>query len=119
MKPSLPKLLLHLEGLAVLTIAGFAYHRMGASWIEFAVLFLAPDISMAGYFFGRKTGAVVYDAAHTYLAPFLLAAIAYLAGAPSVLPMALIWCAHIGFDRLLGYGLKYETEFKDTHLNRL
>jgi hypothetical protein len=26
-----------------------------------------------------------------------------------------VWIAHIGFDRLLGYGLKYDTAFKDTH----
>ena len=33
--------------------------------------------------------------------------------------IALIWLAHIGVDRLLGYGLKYPTGFKDTHLQRV
>jgi hypothetical protein len=33
--------------------------------------------------------------------------------------MALIWLAHIGMDRMLGYGLKYSGGFKDTHLGRL
>jgi hypothetical protein len=33
------------------------------------------------------------------------------------IPLALIWFAHIGFDRLLGFGLKYPTRFKDTHLD--
>ena len=33
--------------------------------------------------------------------------------------LALIWLAHIGADRLLGYGLKYPTAFTDTHLQRV
>jgi hypothetical protein len=35
----------------------------------------------------------------------------------TVLALSLIWIAHIGFDRMLGFGLKYPTVFKDTHLN--
>jgi hypothetical protein len=33
--------------------------------------------------------------------------------------IALIWLAHIGLDRMLGYGLKYPTEFKDTHMQHV
>jgi hypothetical protein len=33
--------------------------------------------------------------------------------------IALIWLAHVGFDRALGYGLKYATAFGDTHLGRI
>jgi hypothetical protein len=29
----------------------------------------------------------------------------------------LIWTAHIAMDRALGYGLKYPTAFKSTHLS--
>lgn len=119
MKASGPKLVLHAEGLGVLMAACVAYHKLGASWIEFAVLFLAPDISMIGYFFGKKLGAFSYNVAHTYLVPFLLGFIAYVANLPVLAPIAVIWIAHIGFDRLLGYGLKYETHFKDTHLGRV
>lgn len=36
-----------------------------------------------------------------------------------VLRLALIHLAHIGFDRALGYGLKYGTAFGDTHLCRI
>ncbi|KKB35215.1 hypothetical protein QY97_01956 [Bacillus thermotolerans] len=36
-----------------------------------------------------------------------------------VLAVGLIWSAHIGMDRAIGYGLKYSTHFKDTHLNRV
>ena len=73
---------------------------------------------MLGYLFGKKVGAIAYNSAHTYLAPFFLWALCYLGYRPSLLPLCAIWIAHIGFDRLLGYGLKYATHFKDTHLSR-
>ncbi|MCS4316879.1 hypothetical protein M2407_001178 [Serratia sp. BIGb0234] len=38
---------------------------------------------------------------------------------PHWLMAALIWGAHIGFDRALGYGLKYASGFADTHLGGL
>ena len=119
MKISTPKLLLHLEGLVVLVVACIVYGKSGDSWGKFAVLFLAPDLFMLGYVFGRKVGAWVYNAGHTYAAPFLFWWIAGLLHLPSGLALALIWTAHIGFDRLLGYGLKYESEFKETHLNKV
>jgi hypothetical protein len=36
--------------------------------------------------------------------------------APLLSILALIWIAHIGLDRALGYGLKLSTSFSDTHL---
>ena len=38
---------------------------------------------------------------------------------PLVLSIAMIWLAHIGFDRALGYGLKYVSGFGFTHLGRI
>jgi hypothetical protein len=119
MKISGPKSLLHLEGLAFLVAACLLYGRTGESWGKFALLFLAPDLLMVGYVFGRKFGAQVYNAGHTYTTPILLWVIARLAHHPLVLPFCLIWVAHIGFDRLLGFGLKYDTAFKDTHLGKV
>jgi len=114
-----PKLLLHAEGLVVLVAACFAYQSLGASWGYFALFFLAPDLAMLGYAAGEKVGAWCYNAAHTYLGPALLAAAAYATEQSGWLAGAVIWTAHIGFDRLLGYGLKYSTGFKDTHLHRV
>ncbi len=113
-----PKFLLHAEGLLVLAASCFAYWKLGGSWGYFALLFFAPDLSMMGYLAGRKIGAVSYNSAHTYLTPAGLAAAAYVADGTKWLWVAAIWAAHIGFDRLLGYGLKYSTSFKDTHLHR-
>jgi len=114
-----PKILLHLEGLAALVAACVAYQALGASWGLFALLFLVPDLSMLGYLGGKAVGAWAYNGFHTYVGPAILCAIAWWIDQASLYPLGLVWAAHIGFDRLLGYGLKYPTAFKDTHLNRV
>ncbi|GCE31572.1 hypothetical protein KDA_70560 [Dictyobacter alpinus] len=61
----------------------------------------------------------MYNLIHTYVLPIALLAISLLISNPLLLLFALIWLSHIGLDRLLGFGLKYPTIFKDTHLNRV
>ncbi len=112
-----PRLWLRLEGFAVLLLAALLYQQGGHSWLLFAVLFLAPDLSFAAYMAGPRVGAMTYNAAHSYLGPALVAGLALLTGRPAV--AAMIWAAHVGFDRALGYGLKYSSGFADTHLGRL
>ena len=111
------RLWLRLEGLAVLVLAVYLYARGGHSWVVFAALFFVPDISFAAYLAGPRIGAALYNVAHSYVGP-LLVAVALLATG-STLMWALIWGAHIGFDRALGYGLKYPTGFRDTHLGQI
>ena len=111
--------LLRLEGLAVLAAAVAAYAFIGGSWLMFALLLLAPDLAMIGYRFGNVVGAAAYNAVHTYLGPAALGAAGLALGAPTMQAAALIWIAHIGLDRALGYGLKYATGFGDTHLGRI
>lgn len=74
---------------------------------------------MLGYAANKTIGAALYNLAHTYTAPFLAFLILWGSGHGSALWLVWIWIAHIGFDRLLGYGLKYETAFKDTHLQKV
>jgi hypothetical protein len=111
--------MLRLEGVAVFAASAALYSRAGFSWPLFAVLFLAPDLAMLGYFAGVRVGAGAYNVAHTYALALPLALFGFLAGRPAILTVALIWIAHIGFDRALGYGLKYPTAFGDTHLGRI
>jgi Domain of unknown function (DUF4260) len=115
----LPRWLLHAEGLAVLGAALALYFDAGYGWVLLAVLILAPDLSMLGYLAGPRVGAVSYDAAHTYAAPVVMAAAGVLADSELPVRLGLIWLAHIGADRFLGYGLKYPTSFKDSHLQRV
>jgi len=111
--------LLRLEGLALLGGATLLYAVFGGSWWTYAILFLAPDLSFAGYLAGPKVGATVYNAAHSYLGPLALLAAAMSMAAPTLPLLAMIWLAHIGFDRALGYGLKYPAGFGFTHLGRI
>ena len=112
------RLLLRLEGLALLAGAAALYGATGAPWWAFALLFLVPDLSMLGYLAGPRIGAAAYNAAHATLGPVALGLVGWLT-APGLLPFALIWLAHIGFDRVLGYGLKYASGFRDTHLGQI
>jgi hypothetical protein len=113
-----PLTLLRLEGLVVLAAASCAYQEVGAGWSLFALLFLVPDLSMLGYLVNRRVGAACYNAGHSYLGPALLLALGAAFHTPSALAVACVWVAHVGFDRLLGYGLKYASGFGDTHLGR-
>ena len=111
-----PRLLLRLEGVAVLAAAVIAYQGLGASWSMFALLLLVPDAALIAYVGGPRIGALAYNAAHTYLAPAILAGLAWFDVVPGAWPLCLIWLAHIGMDRSLGLGLKFSSAFRDTHL---
>ncbi|MFC1961028.1 DUF4260 domain-containing protein [Chloroflexota bacterium] len=116
---TMPGLLLRLEGLAVLIAAvALYYHLRGPAWL-FIVLLLAPDLAMIGYAVNQSVGAVVYNSVHFYGLPLALAALALATGWQTGLLLALIWTAHIAMDRLAGYGFKYRTDFKETHLGRV
>jgi hypothetical protein len=113
-----PRPLLHLEGAAVFTASLLAYHWSHGSWLQFTLLFLLPDLAMLGYLAGVRVGAITYNAVHTYLGPIALAAYSFGSDRLAIFSLSLIWIAHIGLDRMLGFGLKYPTRFKDTHLNQ-
>ena len=115
----LPRLLLHAEGAAVAIGAVTLYFHEGFAWWLLLVLALAPDLAMLGYLAGPRTGAVAYDVVHTYVLPVVLAAAGVIADSDTALALALIWLTHIGVDRAVGYGLKYPSGFKDTHLQRV
>ena len=108
---------LRLEGVAVLLVALGLYARADASWWLFALLFLAPDLGLLGYLAGPRVGALAYNAVHTYLLPLALWALAPEGSRAAA--VALVWFAHIGLDRAIGYGLKYGDGFGATHLGRV
>ena len=111
--------LLRLEGFAELAAALALYAHAGFSWLAFALFFLAPDLSMLGYLAGPRAGATIYNLVRTYALALPLALAGFIGGVPIAAAGGLILIAHIGFDRALGYGLKYPTGFGDTHLGRI
>jgi hypothetical protein len=114
-----PRALLRLEGLFVFMLSIALYGRMGESWWLFAGLFLAPDLSFLAYLAGPRAGAVAYNAVHTTAGPILLALAGFLLQSQLAVAIGIIWLAHCGIDRALGYGLKYDAGFGFTHLGRI
>lgn len=117
--PVSPRLLLRLEGLVAALLAVMVYREIGASWWLFAGLFLVPDVSIPAYLGGKRIGAAAYNAVHTYAVPALVFGLGFLLESRGAMAVGLIWIAHIGLDRVLGFGLKYSTGFRDTHLHRM
>jgi hypothetical protein len=114
-----PRLVLRAEGAALFIVACVLFDRVAETWWLFAILFLVPDLSFLGYLGGPRTGAIVYNSAHTLLGPLVLTLIGLLLPAIILVQIALVWAAHIGADRALGMGLKYRAGFGYTHLGRL
>jgi len=113
------RLVLRLEGLCVLIAASVAYSKFGLGWGTFALFFLTPDLSFLGYLGVPKLGAVSYNLAHSYVGAGACLIASLVLPAPTLLAAGIIWFAHIGFDRALGYGLKYREGFGFTHLGRI
>jgi hypothetical protein len=112
-----PRTILRIEGLVVLGVALGGYFTLdGPIWL-LLVLALAPDLSMIGYLGGPRVGSYSYNLVHTYTLPLVLGAVGLWVAHRTALLVALIWAGHIGADRLVGYGLKFETGFKETHLS--
>lgn len=112
--------ILRSEGAALLLLGVVLYFAAGGPWWLFLVLILVPDVSLAGYLLGPRVGAAAYNAAHALIGPLALGGVGfYAATTPWLLWAALVWLAHIGADRALGFGLKYASGFADTHLGRI
>ena len=118
-RSSLVSVLLRLEGLALLGLGVLGYALTRDGWLLFVVLLLAPDLSMIGYAAGARWGALLYNVAHTSVFPALLIGYGLLTPASLAVAIGAVWLAHIGLDRLIGYGLKYPSGFQETHLHRV
>ncbi|WP_328585345.1 DUF4260 domain-containing protein [Xanthomonas massiliensis] len=113
------RVLLRIEGLCILVASLLAYSKFGDGWGVFALFFLAPDLSFLGYLAGPRAGAVSYNVAHSVVGALVLLVAGAFLSVPAAVAAGIIWMAHIGFDRALGYGLKYSAGFGFTHLGLL
>lgn len=111
--------LLRIEGLLSFVAAVVAFRALGGTWTMFLVGFLVPDVTFAGYLFGPRVGAWSYNAGHALLGPALVAVVGWALAVPVLVTISALWVAHIGFDRMLGYGLKSTAGFAYTHLGEL
>ncbi len=114
-----PLVILRLEGAAMFATHSAAYAWSGQSWWIFAGVFFLPDLTMLAYLANARIGSAAYNASHTTVAPVALGVAGLLMGDQLIPWLAAVWAAHIGFDRMFGYGLKYSSAFGDTHLGRV
>ena len=110
---------LRLEAVTLVTAALIAYSTTNQPWWLIPLILLVPDVVMVGYLGGTRLGAITYNLAHSTPLPAAVIALGWWQHEPLVLAFGLIWLAHIGMDRVLGYGLKYNDHFQHTHLGRL
>lgn len=103
----------------MLVLCVYLYGASQFSWFLFFILLFAPDISALGYLLSNKVGSITYNLFHTYSLPITLIIYGIVSSTSSVVAISLVWIAHIGMDRMIGYGLKYPAGFKDNHLNRV
>ena len=114
-----PRRLLRFEG-AVLSVGALvAYSTTDRAWWLVPLTLLVPDLTMIGYLGGSRLGAYLYNLGHTTPLPAAVVAIGWWQDKSLIGALGLVWLAHIGLDRLLGYGLKYGDHFQHTHLGRL
>ncbi|WP_270181436.1 DUF4260 domain-containing protein [Alkalihalobacillus sp. CinArs1] len=112
------KLLLHIEGFVVFILSLYFFSTMDVSWWVFLLLLFTPDLAMFGYAMGKKVGAYCYNVIHSYSLPLILILMSLMVNQPLFIAIGLIWTAHIGMDRMIGYGLKSTEDFKITHLQK-
>ena len=116
---SIQRIMLSLEGLTVFISSIAAYWYIGGNPWLFALLLLSPDLVFVIYAMNKVAGTHAYNLVHSYSFPVAFGILSLIAGWQLGLTLAIIWFAHIGMDRTVGYGLKYVSDFKDTHLQRV
>ena len=114
-----PKVVLRVEGMVLFAGSIALFAAQGQQWWLYPALLLAPDIFMLGYLRNTKLGSIFYNLGHSYPVAAVVLAIGFMISSGFTIALGAIWFGHIGWDRMLGYGLKYGTSFKHTHLGDL
>lgn len=110
---------IRLEELAMMALSFYALYFFHAGWWWYLLLLLGPDISMAGYLAGNRTGALTYNLFH-HKAIAILVFIGGLSLEVTALSLSgIVLLGHSSLDRFLGYGLKFSQGFKYTHLGTI
>ena len=116
--PDTVRIWLRAEGAAAFIVGTIVYARLGGDLVWLVPLLLLPDVSMIGYVRGPALGSFSYNLVHNWVVGLAALGLGMvLTSVPTELVGAVL-IAHVGMDRLAGYGLKHSSGFKDTHLQR-
>ena len=113
------KFILKLEELASLVLGIYLFSTLDFAWWWFLALLLTPDIGMLGYVINSKVGAWSYNIFHHKGIAISVFFAGIVLQNEIIQLIGIILFSHAAFDRVLGYGLKYEKGFKYTHLGDL
>lgn len=113
------KNLLKLEEFLLFGLALFLFSQLDYGWGWYALLFLAPDLSMLGYLANPRLGASTYNLVHHKGLAVALYVLGALLATPWLMFAGTLLLGHSSLDRVFGYGLKYLDAFQNTHLGRI
>jgi len=113
------KYLLKGEAIGILILSLLFFSLTSSPWWYFPALILLPDISMAGYLKGPRTGAFIYNLFHHQGVAALVIAAGWIGDSNMALLVGSILLGHSAMDRIAGYGLKYSDSFHHTHLGTI
>jgi hypothetical protein len=115
--PFYQKLILRVEYfIAVIAIVFVFVGIEHFAWWWLIVLFFAFDISLVGYVFNPRIGAITYNSVHNLIVPAILLALHFVFPAQWLLFLGLLWLFHVCVDRTIGFGLMYGDKFGHTNL---
>jgi hypothetical protein len=113
------KNLLKTEELAEMLLAVVVFTQLPYAWWVLPATFLLPDLSILGYLAGPRVGAFSYNLLHHKALAVALGLTGWMLGLPLLMLAGTVLFFHNAFDRSLGYGLKYASGFRETHLGQV
>ncbi len=113
------KNILKLEELAEFILGIFIFSHLDFAWWYFPLLLLTPDIGMLGYLVNSKLGAWLYNLFHHKVLAIITLVFGFIQHNLVIMLVGTILFSHAALDRTMGYGLKYEDSFSNTHLGKI
>ncbi|MEO9482972.1 MAG: DUF4260 domain-containing protein [Ekhidna sp.] len=113
------KNLIKLEELAMFLLSIYLFSFLDYSWWVYLIFILTPDIGMLGYLVNPGLGATTYNLFHHKGIALIVGFLGFWWRIPELQLAGVILFGHASMDRILGYGLKFNDNFKHTHLGNL